>query len=225
MLYSSEGLMSACGLVPSVFGRRGILLRKRGKSTVLDIWLDFALRMRIPRHPTSPTIPRIFLTILGFFGFLGFVGILVPMRVLLQRVSQASVTVDGTLIASIGRGYLLLLGVLEGDTKEQAEWLAQKIVKLRLFDGDDGKVNDRSVLDIGGEILLVSQFTLAGDVRKGNRPDYTAAARPDIAQPLYEYFLACLRRAGVAKVATGEFGAMMEVALVNDGPITLWMER
>ncbi len=147
------------------------------------------------------------------------------MRILLQRVSRATVRVDGNIIGSIGRGYVLFLGVMEGDREEQAAWLSEKVTKLRLFDGDDGKINDRSVLEIGGEILVVSQFTLAGDTSKGNRPDYTTAANPDRAKPLYEYFVDCLRRAGAAKVATGSFGAMMAVELVNDGPVTLWMER
>ena len=153
------------------------------------------------------------------------VGYTVPMRILLQRVSRASVSVDRHDIGSIGRGYLLFLGVMQGDTQEQASWLAHKIASLRLFDGEDGKVNDRNLLDIGGEALVVSQFTLAGDFAKGNRPDYTAAADPANAIPLYEYFIDALRREGIGKVACGSFGAMMEVSLVNDGPVTLWLER
>ena len=147
------------------------------------------------------------------------------MRILLQRVSTASVSVDRRVVGSIGRGYLLLLGVMQGDTEEQASWLAHKIVHLRLFDAQDGKVNDRSILDIGGEALVVSQFTLAGDFAKGNRPDYTAAAAPAHAIPLYEFFMDALRKEGVAKIESGTFGAMMEVSLINDGPVTLWLER
>ncbi|MDD5623419.1 MAG: D-aminoacyl-tRNA deacylase [Candidatus Peribacteraceae bacterium] len=147
------------------------------------------------------------------------------MRLVLQRVSSASVAVDGRNVGAIGRGYLILLCVLKGDTSLQAQWLAEKVTKLRLFDAPDGKVNDRSVLDIGGGILVVSQFTLAGDTAKGNRPDYTAAADPGEAKILYEYFLKKLKELGVTKVAGGEFGAMMEVQLVNDGPVTLVLEK
>ncbi|MDD3897176.1 MAG: D-aminoacyl-tRNA deacylase [Candidatus Peribacteraceae bacterium] len=147
------------------------------------------------------------------------------MRILLQRVRKASVSVDGEFVGSIDRGYLLLLGVMQGDTEEQASWLAHKIAHLRLFDAQDGKVNDRSILDIGGEVLVVSQFTLAGDFAKGNRPDYTAAAAPAHAIPLYEFFIDALRKEGVSKVESGTFGAMMEVSLINDGPVTLWLER
>lgn len=147
------------------------------------------------------------------------------MRILLQRVASASVTVDDKTVGSIRRGYLLFLGVMQGDTDAQAEWLAEKVTKLRLFDGDDGTINDRSLLDIGGDSLVVSQFTLAGKTEKGNRPDYTGAAKPDDAKKLYASFVAHLRSLGVTKVETGVFGAHMTVALVNDGPVTLVLER
>jgi D-tyrosyl-tRNA(Tyr) deacylase len=158
------------------------------------------------------------------------------MRLLLQKVSQASVSVDGQDIASIGKGYLLFLGIMNGDTREQAEWLCKKVAKLRLWDSSDGPpdlsgivragtINDRSLLEVGGSVLVVSQFTLAGSTEKGNRPDYTSAARPEIAEPLYETFVASLRLAGIKDVRTGRFGAMMEVALINDGPVTLMLER
>lgn len=147
------------------------------------------------------------------------------MRIVLQKVSEASVTVDGEVIGQIKQGYLLFLGILEGDTSAQAELLAEKIVKLRLFDGENGKINDQSILDICGEILVVSQFTLAGRTEKGNRPDYTLAADPDSARQLYEYFIRKLESFGVQRVETGEFGAMMDVWLRNDGPVTLILER
>lgn len=147
------------------------------------------------------------------------------MRLLLQRVSQASVSVDGNVVGQIGRGYLLLLCIMKGDTAAQAQLLAEKVTKLRLFDGENGKVNDRSLLDIGGDALVVSQFTLAGDVSKGSRPDYTAAASPGDATVLYEYFLQKLSELGVRNVASGVFGAEMAVSLVNDGPVTISMEK
>lgn len=143
------------------------------------------------------------------------------MRLVLQRVTEASVSVGGEPVGQIGKGYLLFLCVMKGDGEQQAEWLAEKVVGLRLYDGEGGKVNDRSLLDVGGELLVVSQFTLAGDVRKGKRPDYTAAAAPDEAEKLYTFFVHKLHSLGVKRVATGRFGAMMQVALVNDGPVTL----
>jgi D-aminoacyl-tRNA deacylase len=147
------------------------------------------------------------------------------MRLLLQRVVRASVSVDATAVGSIGRGYLLFLGVMQGDTDEQAQWLASKIAKLRLFDGDNSKINDRSIVDIGGDTLVVSQFTLAGSVDKGNRPDYTAAQSPQQANALYERFQDFLRTEGIGHVEAGRFGAHMEVTLVNDGPVTLLLEK
>lgn len=147
------------------------------------------------------------------------------MRLVLQRVSQASVSVDGKIVGSIGPGYLILLCILRGDTALQAQWLAEKVTKLRLFDSSEGKVNDRSLLDIGGEILVISQFTLAADIQKGNRPDYTAAAAPEEANILYEYFMEKLRELQVKRVSSGLFGAMMSVQLTNDGPVTLTLEK
>lgn len=147
------------------------------------------------------------------------------MRLVLQRVLESSVTVDGRTVGSIGPGYLILLCVMKGDTSLQAQWLAEKVVKLRLFDSANGKINDQSVLDIQGGILVVSQFTLAGDIAKGNRPDYTAAAGPQEAKILYEYFMKKLKELGVLKVEGGEFGAEMSVKIVNDGPVTLVLEK
>jgi len=147
------------------------------------------------------------------------------MRVLLQRVLQASVDVDAKAIASIGPGYLLFLAVMDGDTEQEAEWLAHKVVSLRLFDNEDGRVNDHSLLDVGGAALVVSQFTLAGRVEKGNRPDYTRAASPEIAEKLYKHFADQIRLEGITDVQMGQFGAMMQVSLINDGPVTLWLAR
>lgn len=146
------------------------------------------------------------------------------MRILLQKVTAASVSVDGKTIGEIGRGYLLFLGILQNDNEAQADWLAEKVLGLRLFDGENGKINDRSIKDIGGDILIVSQFTLAGDVSKGNRPDYTAAAERSEAKRLYDYAVDRLKQSGL-KVVTGEFGADMRVSLVNDGPVTLVLDR
>ena len=145
------------------------------------------------------------------------------MRVLLQRVSQASVTIDGETVGRIGCGVLLLVGITHSDTQKEADFLAEKCVNLRVFDDDDGVMN-RSLLDVGGEVLAVSQFTLYGDARKGRRPSYVAAAPGAVSEPLYEYFVSKLREQGVT-VATGRFGADMKVSLVNDGPVTLWLEK
>lgn len=147
------------------------------------------------------------------------------MRLLLQKVRCASVSVDGDVIASIASGYVLFLGVLRGDTSAQAELLAEKVSKLRLFDGKNGKINDQSVLEIEGEILVVSQFTLAGKTEKGSRPDYTQAEDPESAKVLYTYFIKKLTELGVQRVESGEFGAHMQVELMNDGPVTLMLER
>lgn len=147
------------------------------------------------------------------------------MRLLLQKVSQASVSVDKKIIGSIGQGLLLFLGVMEGDRKEQADALAEKVIRLRLWPGEDGTINDRSLLDCGGALLVVSQFTLAGRTEKGNRPDYTGAAPREVAEELYEYFVERLKALGVSKVETGAFGAMMQVSLVNEGPVTLLLEK
>jgi D-tyrosyl-tRNA(Tyr) deacylase len=150
------------------------------------------------------------------------------MRVLVQRVSRAEVRVrhpDGTLqvTGAIGRGLVLLAGFTEGDDEARLDWMADKVVGLRLFADAESKMN-LSLADVGGSLLVVSQFTLYGDVQKGRRPSFIHAARPEVAIPLYERFIALLRLRG-APVETGAFGAMMDVELVNDGPVTLWLER
>ena len=142
------------------------------------------------------------------------------MRVVLQRVLEASVTVDGRVTGSIGRGLLALAGVAPDDTAEDREWLARKIVQLRVF-GDELGVMNRSVADIGGEVLAVSQFTLYASTRKGNRPSWSAAAPPEVARPGFEAFIATLARELGRAVPTGVFGADMRIALVNDGPVTI----
>lgn len=145
------------------------------------------------------------------------------MRVLLQRVSSASVTVADRTVGAIDRGFLLLVGFTHSDTPAQLEWMADKIHGLRLFPDAEGKMN-LGIEDVGGSALVVSQFTLYGDAQKGRRPSFTDAARPELAIPLYERFITMLRERGL-RVETGEFGAMMDVALVNDGPVTLWLEK
>jgi D-tyrosyl-tRNA(Tyr) deacylase len=150
------------------------------------------------------------------------------MRVLLQRVSRAEVRVrrpdaGARAAGRIDRGFVLLVGLTHGDGEAQLVWMADKVVGLRLFPDDDDKMN-RSLADVGGALLVVSQFTLYGDASKGRRPSFVDAARPEAAIPLYERFLALLRERG-PRVETGEFGAMMDVELVNDGPVTLWLER
>ena len=144
------------------------------------------------------------------------------MKAVIQRVSQAHVDIDGVTVGACGRGYMILLGVAQGDTAEDAALLAAKIVKLRVFEDEAGKMN-RSLTDIGGEVLVISQFTLLADYRKGNRPDFFGAAAPDAAKALYEHFIALLRE-HVPHVAHGEFGADMQVSLCNDGPVTIVME-
>lgn len=150
-------------------------------------------------------------------------GYLVAMRIVLQRVSEASVTIEGRVAGAIGVGFLLLVGFAPGDTTAEVEWLADKVTGLRLFPDEEGKMN-RDLAAVGGALLVVSQFTLYGDASRGRRPSFIGAARPEEAIPLYEAFIAALRRAGL-EVATGEFGADMQVALVNDGPVTLLLER
>ncbi|MHB0875136.1 MAG: D-aminoacyl-tRNA deacylase [Anaerolineae bacterium] len=145
------------------------------------------------------------------------------MRVLLQRVTAASVAVDGTEVGAIGPGLLALVGVRQGDGLEQSAWLAEKVANLRVFEDADGKMN-RSVLDSGGEVLVVSQFTLYGDARKGRRPSFTEAAPPEVAEPLIEDFVRALGAAGVP-TQTGTFRAHMLVSLTNDGPVTILLER
>ncbi len=146
------------------------------------------------------------------------------MRVVLQRVSEASVSVEGEVLGAIGPGLLLLVGFTEGDTEEDLEWMARKVVGLRVFGDDDGKMN-LSLADMGGEVLVVSQFTLYGDVKKGRRPSFIAAADPERAVPLYERFLELVEEEAPGKLAAGEFGAMMDVELTNSGPVTLILER
>lgn len=145
------------------------------------------------------------------------------MRLLLQRVSSASVTVSGRVTGQIARGYLLLVGFTHDDDAAKLEWMADKVQGLRLFADAEGKMN-LGIEDVGGQLLVVSQFTLYGDAQKGRRPSFIDAARPEVAIPLYERFLTLLRERGL-HVETGEFGAMMDVALVNDGPVTLWLEK
>lgn len=145
------------------------------------------------------------------------------MRVLVQRVARAAVRVEGATVGEIGPGLLVLLGVHRDDTPAEVEWLAEKILQLRLFEGPGGHF-DRSLAEVDGAVLVVSQFTLYGDARKGRRPDFGAAADPARAEPLYEAFIARLRAAG-RPVACGVFGAMMAVELVNDGPVTVLLER
>jgi D-tyrosyl-tRNA(Tyr) deacylase len=146
------------------------------------------------------------------------------MRVLVQRVSRAKVTVDGDVIGEISRGLLLLVGITQSDSEAELVWMASKCANLRVFADDAGQMN-RSLTDIGGDALVVSQFTLYGDVRKGNRPSFIEAARPEVAEPLYARFCALLSDQLKKKVKTGRFAAMMDVELVNDGPVTLLIER
>lgn len=142
------------------------------------------------------------------------------MRAVIQRVTQASVTIDGLIKAEIGRGLLVLAGIEDADTKEDIIWLSNKIVNLRIFD-DEHQVPNISVKDSGGDVLLVSQFTLQASVKKGNRPSYIRASKPDVAIPMYEQLIAQLETDLDKKISTGVFGADMKVALVNDGPVTI----
>ena len=146
------------------------------------------------------------------------------MRVVLQRVSRARVAVDGATLASIGAGLLLLVGFRDGDGEAQLSWMADKVLGLRIFPDDQGKMN-LGLDDAGGDVLVVSQFTLYGDTRKGRRPSFVGAAPPETAIPLYEAFVEALRCRAPGRVETGEFGALMEVELVNDGPVTLVLDR
>ncbi|MEC8824836.1 MAG: D-aminoacyl-tRNA deacylase [Verrucomicrobiota bacterium] len=145
------------------------------------------------------------------------------MRVLLQRVSHASVTIEGVEKSQIGPGMLLLLGIEKEDGEEDIDWLVRKLLSLRIFEDDKGKMN-RSILDTGGEALVVSQFTLHARVKKGTRPSFERAAHPYIAIPLYKKFTDALETGLGRTVGTGEFGAMMDVALNNDGPVTIWID-
>ncbi len=145
------------------------------------------------------------------------------MRALLQRVRRAGVTVDGEVIGEVGQGYLILLGVKQGDTIEEARFLAQKTAELRIFEDSEGKMN-LSLLDIGGGALVVSQFTLYADCRKGRRPAFINAERPPLAEELYLDYVALLQEAGVGYVGTGRFGAEMLVSIENDGPVTILLD-
>jgi D-aminoacyl-tRNA deacylase len=145
------------------------------------------------------------------------------MRTLIQKVSRASVTVENQTCASIGHGMLVLLGIEDADTNEDIEWLCNKIVQLRIFDDENGVMN-RSVIDTYGEIIVVSQFTLHAQTRKGNRPSYIRASKPEIAIPLYEQFCEYLSKELGKPVQKGIFGAYMKVSLVNDGPVTIWID-
>jgi D-aminoacyl-tRNA deacylase len=145
------------------------------------------------------------------------------MRIVIQRVSRAAVRVGGRTVGEVGRGYCVLAGWTHADTAAEVDWMADKIAGLRLFPDAEGRMN-LSLGDVGGGVLLVSQFTLYGDIERGRRPSFVGAARPEAAIPLYERFAAALRARGI-ETATGEFGAMMEVELVNDGPVTLIVER
>ena len=146
------------------------------------------------------------------------------MKIVLQRVKNASVSVDSALISEIGAGLLLLVGVAKGDGEAEADWLAEKVAGLRVFADGEGKMN-LGVQEAGGEVLAVSQFTLLADTRKGKRPSFVAAAPPEEAEMLFDYFCEKLRATGVSSVKIGSFGAMMDVALTNDGPVTIVLER
>ena len=146
------------------------------------------------------------------------------MRVLLQRVRHASVTVDGKVTGAIGPGLLIFVGVAPGDTDRELGWMCEKILNLRIFRDDEGKMN-RSVLDVGGGLLVVSQFTLYGETSRGTRPGYSGAAPPSHAEPMYEAVIDYFRKNSPLDVQSGVFGAMMDVELLNDGPVTIWLER
>ncbi|HTG66257.1 MAG TPA: D-aminoacyl-tRNA deacylase [Flavobacterium sp.] len=145
------------------------------------------------------------------------------MRVVIQRVSSASVTIDNKIVAEINKGLLVLVGVEDADTQEDIDWLVAKIAKIRIF-GDENNVMNLSVQDVDGDIIVVSQFTLHAAVKKGNRPSYIKASKPEVAIPLYENFVRKLESEIGKKVQTGEFGADMKVALLNDGPVTIWID-
>jgi len=146
------------------------------------------------------------------------------VRVVLQRVSRAAVEVDGRVVGEIGAGFVLLVGFRTGDGDDHLSWMADKVLGLRVFPDAEGKMN-LGLDEIGGDLLVVSQFTLYGDARKGRRPSFVDAAPPDVAIPLYERFVGVLRERAPGRVETGEFGAHMKVSLVNDGPVTLVLER
>ena len=145
------------------------------------------------------------------------------MRIVIQRVSRASVTIEGTVKSAIEKGYLILIGVCEEDTEEDVKWLVRKVIGIRVFDDENGVMN-RSIMDVDGNILVISQFTLFASYKKGNRPSWLRAARHEISVPLYESFCTKLSAALGKKVGTGEFGADMKVELLNDGPVTICMD-
>lgn len=145
------------------------------------------------------------------------------MRIVIQRVSKASVSIGGNIKSAIGKGYMILLGIAEDDTEEDVNWLVKKVIGLRVFDDEQGVMN-KSILDVGGEILVISQFTLLASYKKGNRPSWLRAARHDISIPLYNRFCRTLSEALAKPVGEGEFGADMQVELVNDGPVTICMD-
>lgn len=145
------------------------------------------------------------------------------MVAVIQRVLRSSVTIDGVVKGEIGKGFNVLLGVQEDDTEKDLAFLVRKIPALRIFEDDAGKMN-RSLLDVGGEMLIISQFTLLADCERGNRPSFIQAARPEKAIPMYEAFIQAMRDAGISRVETGEFGADMKVEIINDGPVTILMD-
>ena len=145
------------------------------------------------------------------------------MRIVIQRVSRASVTIDGNVKSAIGKGFLILLGVEESDTEDDVEWLVKKVIGLRVFDDENGVMN-LNISQVGGDMLVVSQFTLFASYKKGNRPSWLRAARHEISVPLYEYFCRRLQEETGKEIGTGEFGAMMDVELLNDGPVTICMD-
>ncbi|MCQ2218496.1 MAG: D-aminoacyl-tRNA deacylase [Paludibacteraceae bacterium] len=145
------------------------------------------------------------------------------MRIVIQRVAHASVTIEGKVKSKIGKGLLVLVGIEDRDTKEDAEWLAGKIANIRIFDDENGVMN-KSVIDIEGDIIVVSQFTLQAMTKKGNRPSYIKASKHDFAIPMYEYFCDKVREQIKKEIGTGEFGADMKVELLNDGPVTIWID-
>lgn len=145
------------------------------------------------------------------------------MRLLIQRVKEASVRIDERISGAIGKGFLVLVGVTNDDTEEDLEYLAQKLLKIRLFDDENGVMN-LDLQQVGGELLVVSQFTLLASTRKGNRPSYIAAAGETVARPMYERFVRRMEELTGRRVATGEFGADMQVSLINDGPVTIWID-
>ncbi len=145
------------------------------------------------------------------------------MRILIQRASEASVTIDGNIHGEINCGLVVLLGIEAEDTQDDIDWLVRKLMALRIFNDEKGKMN-HSIVDISGDFLIISQFTLHASTKKGNRPSYIKAARPDIAIPFYEQFIRILRKESNLKVETGIFGADMKVQLINDGPVTIWID-